>query len=770
MGKLSKPVFCLICLLLQSESIRADVSVNASVDVNTILRTMPNSAIGINLSVYSNQFGNNGDSDWYTLNPTMPALVNNSGAEMIRYPGGSYSDGYHFSTHKGYGEYCATGTNMGNFVRLLDQSSSLGMITIDYGSAMKSNGTSAPDYGGQPQEAAAWVAYANGNASLFGTPNDISLGVDQQGNNWKTVGYWAKLRASTSVQYQSWATAAGLYNANNAFLAVNRAAPIGIKYWEIGNEIGGNGYTYPGYWADWETDYHAQYTNPVYDSQGNPHYPNRIGDSRLSPTAYATNLIQFATAMKAVDPTIKIGAGLDGSRTTANRNILQTAGNYIDFGIVHWYTDSSPYSTLFNAPRQSLPSQVSAVRQDFAAYTNKGPNDYEIHFTEFGTWTDTADPYATAIFAADAYGTGMEQAGVGSMDWWEMSKNTYLSDSYSNQTIGAAYKAIQMYSQIAVAGSNVLQSTSSNTLARIHSTRLDDGSVAIMLININSDTVAQPNDVVTVSINDANLLTKGAKWIYGASQDTPLKTIQTSGLGGNFSITVPYGDIITLIIPEHLSWTGTGSNTNWVDANGTNWKYDITANGNGDPAVFSSDAHETFTVNVNGPVTVGKLTTDGLGGATQWNFSGSGNITLQGAGAPIIESDVNTVINVPISGAQGLRKTGNAQLVLSGSLNYTGQTIVDAGTLQINKIGAVSLADINGAGALGVGDGANATSLSANSVSVSVLTIAAGSTLIINPIPGGPLSGSLTALPEPGTLTLLGIGSVMILFGYARRR
>ena len=147
---------------------------------------------------------------------------------------------------------------------------------------------------------------------------------------------------------------------------------------------------------------------------------------------------------------------------------------------------------------------------------------------------------------------------------------------------------------------------------------------------------------------------------------------------------MPYRDIVTLIIPEHLSYTGAGSNTNWVDASGTNWKYGITANGNGDPAVFSNDAHGTFSVNVNSAVTIGKLTADGLGGATQWNFSGSGIITLQGAGTPIIESDVNTIISAPISGTQGLRKTGNAQLLLSGSLNYTGQTIVDAGTLQIN--------------------------------------------------------------------------------------
>src|ERR1019366_3339508 len=48
----------------------------------------------------------------------------------------------------------------------------------------------------EPKEAAAWVAYANGNASLFGTTNDITIGIDSLSNNWRTVGVWAKLRSS----------------------------------------------------------------------------------------------------------------------------------------------------------------------------------------------------------------------------------------------------------------------------------------------------------------------------------------------------------------------------------------------------------------------------------------------------------------------------------------------------------------------------------------------------------------------------------------------
>lgn len=77
----------------------------------------------------------------------------------------------------------------------------------------------------------------------------------------------------------------------------------GDKYWEIGNEIYGNGY----YGSDWETDDHAS----------------------KSPATYASNLLQYADAMKAVDPAIKIGAVL-----TLPGNWPDGATDYGDEGLL----------------------------------------------------------------------------------------------------------------------------------------------------------------------------------------------------------------------------------------------------------------------------------------------------------------------------------------------------------------------------------------------------------------------------------------------------
>ena len=243
------------------------------------------------------------------------------------------------------------------------------MVTVDYGVSFQGS------MGGQPKEAAAWVAYANADPSIYGTASDVALGSDAEGNNWLTAGYWSKLRASTVQEYRQWSLTDGTYSAAHEFLASNHDAPVGIEYWEIGNEIGGNGY----YGYQWERDLHAPYNNGDYnDNTGRYHNPV------LSPTAYATNLNDFATWMKAVDPTIKIGAGLDSTSSSANHAILSTAGSNIDFGIVHFYPGGPDYQTVLNKVPTELPQIAQSIRGDFQTYAGKGPDDYELHITEFG--------------------------------------------------------------------------------------------------------------------------------------------------------------------------------------------------------------------------------------------------------------------------------------------------------------------------------------------------------------------------------------------------
>ena len=75
------------------------------------------------------------------------------------------------------------------------------VISVDWGSGFLWNAgktaMAVPATNGTPQEAAAWVAYCNASTNIYGTTNDVTIGVDAEGNNWQTAGYWAHMRAST---------------------------------------------------------------------------------------------------------------------------------------------------------------------------------------------------------------------------------------------------------------------------------------------------------------------------------------------------------------------------------------------------------------------------------------------------------------------------------------------------------------------------------------------------------------------------------------------
>jgi hypothetical protein len=324
-------------------------AVSASVNVADVRAPLPVEGLGIGTAVYDNQFNN----------ANVPSRLNEAGVTTLRYSGGGYADVYHWSIHQDspFGNttnkgYVAPGTTFPGLLNIMNNMTGGGqaVITVDYGSALKLSGstTVAPDFGGQPQEAAAWVAYANADPSIYGTANDVTLGVDQQGNNWRTAGYWAKLRASTAAQYQTWATADGVYNSQNSFLAINRPTPAGIKYWEIGNETFGTGYYGGG--NGYSTDYHV-----AYPDSSNPASPkHRDGNANLSPAHYGQQVVAYSNLMKQVDPTIKIGAVLstppdDYSWDVKNGQhwndqVLSQPGisSAVDFAMVHCY----PYAGL----------------------------------------------------------------------------------------------------------------------------------------------------------------------------------------------------------------------------------------------------------------------------------------------------------------------------------------------------------------------------------------------------------------------------------------
>jgi hypothetical protein len=141
---------------------------------------------------------------------------------------------------------------------------------------------------------------------------------------------------------------------------------------------------------------------------------------------------------------------------------------------------------------------------------------------------------------------------------------------------------------------------------------------------------------------------------------------------------------------------------------------------------------------VNTPYTVGVTTAQE---ANSLAISGGGKVAIGPAGSLLLTTDA-TIAN-------------GSNLQVNGT--FHAQNISVNGTLSLSAGGSAQLANISGSGALSVGDGLASSVLAADSIQTGVLTIAAGSTVTINPIPGGPqASGSpLNPVPEPSTLALL---------------
>jgi hypothetical protein len=507
--------------LLSQERYKA----NVSVEMDQPRTFMSVRAPGIHTSVYDN----------HMMDPQLPQLLRLAGITTLRYPGGGYADNYHFSTYKPtrwqaeepprFGYYNPE-NHFGNFVKLLDQVPATAIITVNYGSNLAGTG------GGEPAEAAAWVAYANGD------PSDTRvIGKDSTGQDWKTVGYWASLRASQPLPQDD-----GLN-----FLRIAHPRPVQILYWEIGNEVFGNGW-YEKDKLGYEEDLHAPYT------KGRRKHPN------LSPQTYGKNVIEFSKAMKAVDPRIKIGAVLNAPPMDNswgpdwNAGVLKEAGPVIDFVIIHWYTgDLLPpdwkninVPQLLTTPQADLPKITTALLELFRKYCGANAQNMQIAITEFGPrpFSNMSDEIARALFAGDGYLSWVE-AGAVNIDWLELHAN-FLDDKNNPKS---AYYAVQLIRKIFRPNDTVVSSSSSRESLTVHAVKRADGNLGVVLINKDPERDA----AVRITIKGASLSGKGARVYYGKGAvpaGVALAVTQVDSAGNALEVTVPAYTMTGIVVQK----------------------------------------------------------------------------------------------------------------------------------------------------------------------------------------------------------------------------
>jgi autotransporter-associated beta strand protein len=149
-----------------------------------------------------------------------------------------------------------------------------------------------------------------------------------------------------------------------------------------------------------------------------------------------------------------------------------------------------------------------------------------------------------------------------------------------------------------------------------------------------------------------------------------------AGQGNSAIATAQYTTVTT------PTWTETFGG-NWSDSETANWLSGVVANGSGVTADFS-----TLTLDADTPVTltdartIGHLHFGDVGNTYEWTLGGS-ELALAGASPSITVDNQRTIISAPLAGTAGMRKEGAGTLRLSTNEDYTGNTLVNGGTLEL---------------------------------------------------------------------------------------
>jgi hypothetical protein len=430
--------------------------VNVTVDPKARIRKVDRRMFGLNAAVWDGAYAS----------PNTQALLTELDNQALRFPGGSLSDEYHWQTNMSEGQTFEWATSFDEFAAIAGATHAAAYITANYGT-------------GTPEEAAAWVRYAN------------------------------------------------------------KTRRLNIRYWEIGNENYGT----------WERD-----------DNDRPH----------DPVNYANRFKEYWRQMKAVDPTIRIGAVVvTGEDAFANYpqyvvtnprtgqshsgwtpvmlDTLRQLGVTPDFVVYHRYEQGPGGESdlfLLNAAA-SWPNDAANLRQMLDDYLGRRSKQVELAVTENNSVFSNPGKQTTSLvnglFYADAIGN-LLQTEFNALLWWDLRNGQEAGNNNSPTLHGwrrygdygivdaadpagpadryPTFYVNKLLRYFARGGETVVEAGSDYASLGVYAVRGKDRSLRILVIN------KHPSATLNASIA-LPALRKGEKarvFSYGIPQDDAART------------------------------------------------------------------------------------------------------------------------------------------------------------------------------------------------------------------------------------------------------
>ena len=614
------PVFYLDDLRLVAAP--APALVHVGLNATNAVRTVDAKVFGVNQVAW--------DGNVYT--PTSVGLMNDLGNPCLRWPGGSWGDGYHWTNeYRGWGSYSS------DFMKLATNTHAQAFIICNYGSSDAS-------------EAAFGVR-------MFNITNHCNFKYWEIGNEvggaWETDWRQPGFAATDFLNLPSFATK--LYSPANNISTYLRSQLSSSTLTTLTNYIGNNS----AYDSALRSALANDINNVINNSSPSSIYktdPSRfsgitfraltwtnlslpipnIGQdlanrmtledaytvelAKLTPAVnlasnwpdvflphdawtYAMRFTNFYAQMKAVDPTIKIGAVADitedgtsnytnhpvvNPRTGVTHNgwtpvmltYLRSNNVTPDFLIEHKYppSDGDTYNLLWS---KTWASDVAGLRQMVTDYLGSAGTNITLECTENGTTGDAQSvSLVGGLLFADSLGQVL-QTELNSRLWWDTrngggsiinsdpalygwrtnASGYFFEDGGIVYNAGAPtnrypkYYVAKLLTHFAGGGDTVVVVTNDYALLGTYATKRTNGTLALLVINKSSSS----NLTAVVNVGGWLPLTNATIFSYGIPQDTAAATgigssdIQTNSLnfaGVYFTNTyAPYSASVVVFNP-----------------------------------------------------------------------------------------------------------------------------------------------------------------------------------------------------------------------------